>query len=348
MDKLATLFGGGVIGDAVALVASILIVVGFITVYAMFAIWLERKASADFQSRLGPMRVGAHGWAQSIADGLKLAFKEDIIPADADKFLFWIAPAVVFAGALATFVAIPVAAGWQVVDLNIGLFYILAIASTGVIGVIMAGWASNNKWSLYGAMREAAQLVSYEIPSGLALLVPILVVGSFRLQDIVEFQARHTWLLFYSPFTLIAFIIYYIASLAECKRAPFDLPEAESELVSGFHTEYSGLRFSFFFLEEYAMMFVVSAIATTLFLGGWQPLPFVSFALPGAAAAAIFIAKCVFLVWVQMWVRWTLPRLRVDQVMTLGYKYLVPFAFLALVGIAIYVDRGWQWIPGIF
>jgi NADH-quinone oxidoreductase subunit H len=315
----------------------------------MFAIWLERKASADFQSRLGPMRVGGwHGWAQSIADGIKLAFKEDIIPAEADKFLFWIAPAVVFAGALATFVAVPIAAGWQVVDLNIGLFYIVAIGSTGVIGVIMAGWSSNNKWSLYGGMREAAQLISYEIPGGLALLVPILIVGSFRLQDIVKFQEQHTWLIFYSPFTVIAFVIYYIASLAECKRAPFDLPEAESELVSGFHTEYSGLRFSFFFLEEYAMMFVVSAIANAVFLGGWQPLPFVSFELPGPVAAVIFVTKSVFLVWVQMWVRWTLPRLRVDQVMTLGYKYLVPFAFIALVGMAIYVDRGWRWIPGIY
>src|SRR5262245_11290905 len=315
----------------------------------MFAIWLERKASADFQSRLGPMRVGGwHGWAQSIADGIKLAFKEDIIPSEADKFLFWIAPAVVFAGALATFVALPIAAGWQVVDLNIGLFYIVAIGSTGVIGVIMAGWSSNNKWSLYGAMREAAQLISYEIPGGLALLVPILIVGSFRLQDIVKFQEEHTWLIFYTPFTVIAFVIYYIASLAECKRAPFDLPEAESELVSGFHTEYSGLRFSFFFLEEYAMMFVVSAIANAVFLGGWQPLPFVSFEMPGLVAAAIFVTKAVFLVWVQMWVRWTLPRLRVDQVMTLGYKYLVPFAFIALVGMGIYVVRGWRWIPGIY
>jgi NADH-quinone oxidoreductase subunit H len=235
-----------------------------------------------------------------------------------------------------------------VVDLNIGLFYIVAIGSTGVIGVIMAGWSSNNKWSLYGGMREAAQLISYEIPGGLALLVPILIVGSFRLQDIVKFQEQHTWLIFYSPFTIIAFVIYYIASLAECKRAPFDLPEAESELVSGFHTEYSGLRFSFFFLEEYAMMFVVSAIANAVFLGGWQPLPFVSFEMPGPVAAAIFVTKAVFLVWVQMWVRWTLPRLRVDQVMTLGYKYLVPFAFIALVGMAIYVDRGWRWIPGIY
>jgi NADH-quinone oxidoreductase subunit H len=233
----------------------------------------------------------------------------------------------------------------------------------------MAGWSSNNKWSLYGAMREAAQLVSYEIPSALALMVPVLVCGTLNLREIVEFQclpgdgdlahasflylSPHGWLALYSPWTLVAFVIYYVASLAECKRAPFDLPEAESELVSGFHTEYSGLRFSFFFLEEYGMMFVVSAVATAVFLGGWQPLPWISFnfatlgVLGHLIAFGVFLAKTVFLVWVMIWLRWTLPRLRVDQVMVMGYKYLIPITLFALTMMACYAAYGIRYVPGI-
>jgi NADH-quinone oxidoreductase subunit H len=357
-----------------SVIVSILAVVGFVSIWAMFAVWLERKASADFQVRIGPNRVGGRfGLLQTLADGLKLAFKEDLIPGESDKLLFALAPAIAFCGAFAAFAALPFSPAISAVDLNLGVFFIVAISAIGVIGVLMAGWCSNNKWSLYGAMREAAQLISYEIPSALALMIPILVTGSLNLKEIVAFQclpsdgaldregllywSDHGWLAFYSPWTFVAFVIYYVASLAECKRAPFDLPEAESELVSGFHTEYSGMRFSFFFLEEYAMMFVVSAIAALVFLGGWQPLPFVSLNLPtdGFAGflanlvfAGIFLAKAIFLVWVQIWVRWTVPRMRVDQVMVMGYKYLIPITLVALLMMALYEHWDVRYLPGLF
>jgi NADH-quinone oxidoreductase subunit H len=374
MDALVSLFrdswhwaAGTSFG--VALVISVLFIVAFISVWAMFGVWLERKASADFQSRLGPMEVGPHGLLQSLADGLKLAFKEDLVPKNADRFLFVFAPAVAFCGAFAAFVAIPFSPAFNVIDVDLGVFFVVAITAIGVIGVLMAGWSSNNKWSLYGAMREAAQLVSYEIPSALALMIPVLVTGSLGLRSIVEFQCMPSdgdlkaaslvylspngWLALYSPWTLVAFIVYYVASLAECKRAPFDLPEAESELVAGFHTEYSGLRFSFFFLEEYGMMFVVSAVATAVFLGGWQPLPWLSinFATLGIVghllAVGVFLAKTIFLVWVMIWLRWTLPRLRVDQVMVMGYKYLIPITLVALTMMACYAAYGIRYVPGI-
>ena len=350
-----------------ALTLSVLLVVGFISVWAMFAVWLERKASADFQIRLGPVYVGPYGLLQSLADGLKLAFKEDLVPRQSDRFLFLIAPAIAFCGAFAAFAVLPFSPALAAVDVDLGVFFVLAVTAIGVIGVLMAGWSSNNKWSLYGAMREAAQLVSYEIPSALALMVPVLVAGSLNLKEIVAFQcapssgsvadagfvywSNHGWLAFYSPWTFVAFIVYYVASLAECKRAPFDLPEAESELVSGYHTEYSGLRFSFFFLEEYGMMFVVSAVAALVFLGGWQPLPFVSLNVGGFLGnvffAGVFLFKCCFLVWMQMWLRWTLPRLRVDQVMVMGYKYLIPITLAALMLMALYAHWGVRYIPGL-
>ena len=360
MDSLGTPF-------ALAFVLCAAVLLGFIALWPIFAVWLERKASADFQTRYGPMYVGGfHGWLQTVADGIKLAFKEDIIPAKADKFMFWISPAVAFAGVFAAFVAIPVASGWIIADLDLGIFFILAVTAVGTLGVVMAGWSSNNKWSLYGALREGAQLVSYEIPIALALLVPLLVVGSLKLGDIVAFQeasgsdgssflyfSSNGWLALYSPWTFLAFILYYIASLAECKRAPFDLPEAESEIVSGFHTEMSGLRFSFFFLEEYAMMFLVSIIAALVFLGGWQPLPWlcIDWATLGFVGKGlgfvVLLFKTVLLVWVQMWLRWSLPRLRIDQVMVMGYKYLTPLAFVALILCAFYEFYGIRYIPGL-
>ena len=256
MDTLLSLIGeylglDGALALTVAYSVCIGSLLGFITVYAMFAIWMERKVAAHMQIRYGPMETGAwHGWAQSIADAVKLLFKEDLLPREANPFLFLIAPAVVFCGVFAGFIAIPFAVGVQIADLDLGLFFIIGIASIEVIGVIMAGWASNSKYSLFGAVREAAQVVSYEIPTAVALLVPILVVGSFRLGDFNAFQEEHGWLVFHNIWMPIAALCFFISSLAGCKRAPFDLPEAESELVSGFHTEYSGMRFSFFFLEE--------------------------------------------------------------------------------------------------
>jgi len=319
---------------------------GFVTVYAMFAIWMERKVAAHMQVRFGPMETGGwHGWAQSLADAVKLLFKEDLIPRDANKVMFWMAPAVVFCGVFAGFVAIPFAVGVQIADVNLGVFFIIAIASVEVVGVIMAGWASNSKYALFGAVREAAQVVSYEVPAGVALLVPVIITGSLRLGDINGWQEAHGWLVLRNPFVIVAALIYFIASLAGCKRAPFDLPEAESELVSGFHTEYSGMRFSFFFLEEYASMFVSSLLVATLFFGGWT-LPFINVsAMPVPVGIVVLLAKTFFFIFVQMWLRWTLPRLRVDQVMALGYKYLLPWGFVCVVGTAIFESQGWRWLP---
>ena len=317
-------------------IAAVLIFL-FIAVFALVAIWMERKISAHMQDRLGPMEVGGwHGWAQTIADTLKLLMKEDIIPEKADRFLFKLAPAMVFAVALAAFAVFPWSPDFIPADLNVGLLYILSISSLTVIGILMGGWASNNKWSLYGAMRAAAQIVSYEIPVALSLVTVIMLSGTLSMQGIVESQAGNVldWNVFrFFPLMFIAFIIYFIASLAEVNRTPFDLPEAESELVAGFHTEYTGMRFAFFFLAEYANMFVVSALATVTFLGGWQA-PFAS--LDFIPAPFWFLGKALSLVGIQMWLRWTLPRLRVDQLMYTSWKVLTPFSFIVILVIGIW------------
>jgi len=295
------------------------IIILFISVSAMFLIWWERKISAHIQARFGPMRVGGwHGWAQSIADGIKLLLKEDIIPARADKPVFIIAPMVVFASALAAYVVIPFGPGLIVQDLNIGLLYIIAISSLTVVGIIMAGWSSNNKYAALGALRSAAQAVSYEVPLVISLLGPLLLVGSLSMGDIVEAQ-RSLWFILVQP---LAFLTYFTCALAETNRLPFDIPEAESELVAGFHVEYSGMRFAIFFLAEYANMFTVCAIATTVFLGGWRG--------PLLPPWAWFLIKTYFLLFVMMWLRWTLARVRVDQLMHVAWKVLLPLAFVNL------------------
>ena len=320
----------------------------FITPYAMLAIWAERKVAGHIQSRIGPNRVGPFGLLQSIADALKLLVKEDAIPAGADRFLFVLAPGLVLASAIAMFCAVPFAPSVYFTDIHLGVFFILAVSSLATIGVIMAGWSSNNKWSLFGAMRMAAAVVSYEVPLGLSLMVAVIVSGTFSLREAglaQEGWGGAAWYVFRDPFMLPAFLLFYTAGLAETKRAPFDLPEAESELVAGFHTEYSGMRFSFFFLEEYAAMFVVAAIGTLYFLGGWAfpgvtPLVEHLFGrgwIFNAVAIGVFSAKALFLVFVMMWLRWTLPRLRIDQVMGVGYKYLTPLALLCVLGAG-----GWE------
>lgn len=309
-------------------------IIGVISVLAMFLIWLERKVAAHIQDRLGPMRVGGwHGWAQSIADGIKLLLKEDIIPAMADRPLFILAPFIAFTVAFMSFIVLPFSQHIIVADLDIGILYIYGLSTITVIAIIVAGWASNNKWSLLGAVRSAAQLVSYEIPVGLSLLAGVIMAGSLSTVEISMLQSGGVWNWFIwrcGPFSIIAAILLYIGALAETNRTPFDLAEAESELVSGYHTEYSGFRFSLFFLAEYTNMFIASALVVILFLGGFTglvPIPFVPDVLAGPFW---FLTKTLFLVFVMMWIRWTLPRLRVDQLMTTCWKYLIPIALVNL------------------
>ena len=311
-----------------------LAVFGGLALAALFFVWLERKVAGYIQSRYGPMYVGGfHGALQTIADAIKLLRKEDIWPSEADKFLWRVAPILVFMGAFLSFVVLPFGPNWVGADMDIGLLYVLATSSLVVMGIIAAGWGSNSKWSLYGAMRGAAQVISYEIPLGLALLPVVMATGTLNLLEIVERQGAGIWA--WNVFAglpiigAIAFVIYLISSLAEVNRTPFDLPETESELVSGYNTEYTGMKFAFFFLGEYADMFVVSAIAVTVFLGGWYTgIPWVD---SWAPAPLVFIVKSVFLVFVQIWLRWTLPRLRVDQLMHVCWKVLIPITLVLLM-----------------
>ena len=315
--------------EVVAVALGVGAIVFLITQLPIFLIWFERKVAAHIQDRLGPMRVGWHGVLQSFADGLKLVFKEDIIVTGADRFLFKLAPFIVVMGAFAGFAVLPWGDGLVVSDLNIGLLYVIAITSFGAIGILMAGWASNNKYALFGGMRSAAQMVSYEIPTAILILAVVTQVGSLNLQDVIAaqqggFGSFTNWFIFrmYGLYA-IAFVLFFICGLAETNRNPFDIPEAESELVAGFHTEYSGIRFAMFFLAEYAAMFLVAGLAVVLFLGGWVG--------PVFDGPLTFFIKTLILVFVQMWLRWTLPRLRVDQLMAVCWKYLIPMAFVVLV-----------------
>ncbi len=308
----------------IPMVVAGVLILGFIAGSAMFLIWWERKVSAHIQVRFGPMRVGWHGLLQPIADAVKLLLKEDIVPSGVDKWVWWLAPFFVTVPAVMAFVPIPFGKGLIVKDLNMGILYILAITSIGILGIFMAGWGSNNKYSMLGGMRSAAQIISYEIPLVLSVITVLLFSGSLSLQKIVEAQARH-WFIF-NPVLAVAFLVYLISATAEVNRAPFDIPEAESELVAGFHTEYSGMKFAIFFVAEYTNLFTISAIATTLFLGGWRG--------PVLPPLAWFLIKTYGIIFVLMWVRWTFPRLRVDQLMGFAWKVLVPVSFinLALAG----------------
>ena len=327
---------------AVATVAALLPALAcftFMSLGPIVYVYAERKLSAFMQDRLGPMRVGPYGVLQTIADTVKLLFKEAIFPRGVDRKLFVTAPLLVNVGAFLPFVVIPWGARLQPADLNVGVFYVSAISAVSTVGLIMAGWASNNKYALFGAMRSAAQIVSYEIPALLVILVPVMIVGSLSLQDLTLAQqgGLSNWFLFrYFPLMPVAFVVFFTAALAETNRAPFDIPEAESELVAGFHTEYSGFFFSLFFLAEYTEMFVVSAVASVLFLGGYlAPLPGMQtlgcVGLPGVSLGWLWLwLKAWLLVFVMMWLRWTVPRARVDQLMYVAWKVLLPIA-LALV-----------------
>lgn len=357
---------GVVTTPILGLIPAILIVLIVITPVGLVGIWAERRIAGWMQDRQGPNRVGIpflhdkYKWArlwglgQSVADGIKLLGKEDFVPPGGSKWLFLAAPLIVFAGSLAIFAALPLSDGLQAIDPKIGVFYTLGIGAVEVLGVLMAGWASNNKWSLLGAMREVAQVVSYEIPLSISALCPVLVAGSLQWSEIVAYQMAPPnfwglelpfsgewflgWMIFHAfPFNVIAFVIFYICALAEMKRAPFDLPEAESELVAGFLTEYSGMRWSLFFLGEYAAMFAISGVAATLFLGGWGgPIhALLSGGETGTLMSTIggvieFSYKSLALFLFMMLIRWTLPRIRMDQVMSLCYKYLIPISLVCL------------------
>jgi NADH-quinone oxidoreductase subunit H len=333
-----------------AVVAAALLI-GFMLVSAIFSVWLERKVAGRIQDRLGPTRVGGKfGWLQTLADGMKLLVKEDIIPAAADHMLFRLGPYIALAGSFMAYLALPFGNGVVAQEMNIALFYMLAILSTEVFGIILIGYGSGSKWSLFGGMREAAQMVSYEIPMALCILVPVIVAGNMNLNQVALLQQGGIWkwYVFHDPFTFGAFWTYFTCAMASCKRAPFDLAEAESELVAGFHTEYSGFRWLSIFMAEYGSMFAVSGIANIMFLGGWSlGLPFelssslgdpgsFGFILGNVINVIVFLFKGWFLVFVMMWVRWTLPRLRIDQVMMTCLKYLIPISCVLVLGVSLW------------
>lgn len=324
----------------VMLVCGAVVVFGFVLPVAGITSWLERRVWARIQSRVGPNRVGPQGFLQWLADGIKNMLKEDIIPTAADRILFSIAPYFVVIGFIATFAAIPFSEVLVIADLNIGIVYVTAVTGLVVVGVLMAGWASNNKWSLLGGIRSAAQIVSYEIPAALSIFPVVLLTGTLSMQGIIAEQGwvPWRWFLFANPFTFVAFFVFFTAALAEGNRTPFDLPEAESELVAGFCTEYSGMRYLLFFLAEWGNLYVIGAIVTTLFLGGWQVPRFTDDPfLLAPVQFAVFFLKSYFFVFLAMWVRATLPRVRVDQLMTLCWKYLVPISLVNVVGTAVWM-----------
>lgn len=342
-----TLILGLPVAYYIAMVAKVFVAFVFVLLTVAYATYAERKIIGHMQVRLGPMRTGWHGLLQPIADGVKLFFKEEIIPSQASKFAFLIAPLVALIPAFISFAVIPFGgtvevfgyqvplqiaayydqAGQQVFDINVGVLYILAMASLGVYGVVLAGWASNSKYSLLGGLRAAAQMVSYELAAGLAIIAVFMLSESLSLHKIVADQAGGAWYVFKQP---LAFVIFFICSLAEINRTPFDLPEAETELVSGFITEYSSMKYAMFFMAEYANMITVCAVTTTLFLGGWHGPAF----LPGWFW---FVAKVYFLIFCCMWIRATYPRYRYDQLMRLGWKVFLPLTLVNIVVTGIWV-----------
>jgi NADH-quinone oxidoreductase subunit H len=305
--------------EGARMIVGLIGVIALVSVNALFLIWMERKVSAHMQLRPGPMEVGWHGAIQTVADAVKLMGKELITPEEVDKPIYWLAPIVVFLPVLLSFLVIPFSKTWIIKDLNVGIILILGFSTLAVLAILMAGWSSNNKYSVFGAIRSVAQNVAYEIPLLITVMSIILMVGSFKLSDIVAAQSRY-WFAAVQP---LAFILYIICATAETNRAPFDLPEAESELVAGFHTEYTGMRFALFFLAEYTNMFIVAAIATVLFLGGWRG-PY----LPGVIWFLLKVYAIIFLI---MWFRWTFPRVRFDQLVTFAWKILIPLAFVNLL-----------------
>jgi NADH-quinone oxidoreductase subunit H len=319
----------------------------FYALLGLFLVYAERRICAFIQNRLGPNRVGPAGLFQTIADLIKLLMKELVPIRNADTLLFNIAPFIVIIASFMAIAAIPFAKGLHAIDFNIGIFYVIAVSSLGVVGILLAGWSSNSKYSLIGAMRSGAQIISYELSVGLSLLTIVVYAGTMQLSGIIESQTNGWWIFKGHIPAAIAFIIFLISSTAETNRGPFDLAEAESELTAGFHTEYSGIRFAFFFLAEYMNMFIVASIATTVFLGGWMPLHFglnntfnriMDFIPP----VIWYAGKTAFVIYVMMWFKWTFPRLRIDQLLTLEWKYLLPINLVNIVIVAFLTLMGWH------
>lgn len=338
-----------VFGAVVTIVVTVLATIGGLGTYA------ERKISADLQMRQGPNRVGPFGILQFLADGVKMILKEDIVPRQADKFLFNISPLLCLLGVFASLAVVPFSSGFTLVNLNVGIIYLLGVASIVGIGIFLGGYSSNSKWSMLGGMRGASQIISYEIPVTLSILAAVVIVGGLSFGAATEAQGGlpHQWLIFHNPFTFIAFFVLFIGSLAEANRAPFDLPEAESELVSGYHTEFTGMKFAFFALAEYIEVFVLCGVASALFLGGYKvPFdlgtgaifseklglhPMLAKNIGQLLQLGAFFTKALLLYYVVIWIRWTLPRLRVDHLMVLCWKYLTPIALFNLVGVAVWM-----------
>lgn len=316
--------------DTVRILCSAILVAGFVFVNATVMGYLERKLAGHFQRRLGPMEVGWHGILQMPVDGIKLLAKRMLMPQQAEPLLFRLAPIISFSPVLLPLLVIPFSPSLQVVDMKVGLIFVLAIDAFGTIAVFLAGWSSNNKYAMMGAMRSVAQNIAYEIPILLVALAVALMAGSFSLQQIVLAQAA-VWFVVLQPF---GFLLYIVAGLSECNRAPFDLPEAESELTAGYLTEYSGIAFSLFMIAEYTHMFIICCLATVLFLGGWQgpELPWHEY-----SSTIWFLIKAYGLMFVMVWVRWTFPRVRYDQMMKFAWKYLIPFALVNLLITALVV-----------
>lgn len=332
---------------AIECVIVILLSISLFAILGLVLVLMERKVAAHIQIRLGPNRVGPGGMFQTVADTLKLIMKEGLTPDKADKFLFNLAPFVVMMVGMLLLAPIAFAKNFQIWDINIGVLYISSVSSLSVIGILMAGWASNNKYSLLGAMRSGAQIVSYELSAGFAVLTIVVLTGSLQISEIINAQKNGWWIFKGHIPAVIAFVLYIIAVTAETNRAPFDLAEAESELTAGFHTEYSGMRFALFFLAEYINIFIVCAIGATLFFGGWMPLHIgkweaFNHIMDYIPSSVWFMGKTFFLIFLIMWFRWTFPRLRVDQLLNLEWKYLLPISLFNLLLVAVIAILGWH------
>ncbi|MHB8840719.1 MAG: NADH-quinone oxidoreductase subunit NuoH [Candidatus Aquicultor sp.] len=314
--------------DATIAIVFAIVLFAICAVSVIINVYLLRKVSADFQLRYGPMHVGWHGALQLFADAIKLLSKEDIFPSNADRWIFRLAPVVAFVPVYLGFLVLPIGKGMVIQDLNVGLLYILAIPAIGVAGIIMAGFGSYNKYAIIGSLRSAAQMVSYEVPRALSIIGIVMIAGSAKLSSIVG--AQHIWYLILQP---IGFVVFLVSTLAEINSTPFDLPETESELVNGYYTEYSGMRFMFFFFAEYVALFAAATLTTVLFLGGWHGPG------PEYLGPIWFTIKTFAMIWVIMWIKWTLPRFRIDQVMDLGWKVLLPIALINVLvtGIVIMI-----------